>query len=285
VLAAARERPALVHGHFLHEVGIAAVALARRLDVPSVVTVHGTDARWLLDGGVQERHRRAMLATAQAADRLLVVEARLAERIVDLGVPAERVEVVPMGVDERLFAPQDRAAARKELGLGAGERIVLTVGRPTEQKGIDVLDAASGRLDGVRCVFVGPVGRPLAHVEQIGSLSPDQVARWMAACDVYCLPSREEGMPVSVMEALASGRPVVASAVGGIPDQLAEGRTGHLVPPGDPAALADALRVALDATWSEVELRRASERFWWSAVAPRIEDVYERVLRAPRRTG
>jgi teichuronic acid biosynthesis glycosyltransferase TuaC len=276
-LAATRERPALVHGHFLHEIGVATVALARELDVPSVVTVHGTDARWLLDGGVQERHRRRMLEAAKAADCLLVVEAGLARRLVVAGVPASQIEVVSMGVDETLFVPGDREAARLELGVEPDTRLVVVIGRPTEQKGIDVIDAALSQLDGVRCVLVGPKGRPRTNVEQIGSLRPAHVARWLAACDVFCLPSREEGTPVSVMEALASGRPVVASAVGGIPDQVVEGRTGFLVPPGDPDALAVALRRALETTWSEEELRQASERFWWRSIARAVQDVYERV--------
>lgn len=271
-------RPGLVHGHFLYEVGVAAVRLARRLGVPSVVTVHGTDGRWLVEGGVQERHRRAMLEAARAADALLVVDAGTAERIVDLGVDAGRVTVAAMGVDPELFAPGDRAAARRELGVPADARLVLFVGRPTPEKGVDVLDRALGRLPAdVRCVAVGPTAAGLARIDFAGPQPPARVARWLVAADVLCLPSHAEGAPVSVVEALACGRPVVATSVGAIPQQLARGG-GIVVPPGDDAALAEGLRAALGREWSEAELRESSRRWWWSELAPQIGAVYERLL-------
>ena len=85
-------------------------------------------------------------------------------------------------------------------------------------------------------------------------------------------------MPVAVMEALASGRPVVATAVGGIPEQIEEGRTGFLVPPSEPDALADALTRALARAWSEVELREASRRFWLATTGAKLATVYEELL-------
>lgn len=277
VLAAARERPALVHGHFLHEVGVAAVDLARRLDVPSVVTVHGTDGRWLVDGGIQERHRRRMLEAARAAGRVIVVERGLAGRIVDAGVPAERVVVVPMGVDERLFDVRDRGEARSHLGVGAQDRLVVMVGRATAQKGADVLDEAMRRLDGVRAVLVGPVGFPLERVHVTGGVAPDEVADWLAAADVVCLPSREEASPVSVVEGLASGRPVVATDVGAAAEMVgADG--GAVVLPGDAGALADALRATLARDWDPARLRESSRPWWWSEIAPRLAAVYGELL-------
>ena len=273
------ERPALVHGHFLLEVGVAAVRLARALGVPSVVTVHGTDGRWLADGGIQERYRRRMLEAARAVDRLVVVERGLAERLVASGVPAERVAVVPMGVDEQVFAPASRAEARAELGLDPGRPLVVFVGRAIPQKGVDVLDEALAALGPeVRGVVVGPGEQRFRRLEVLGPQSPRTVARWLAAADVACLPSFAEGMPVSVLEALASGRPVVASSVGGIPEAVTDGVTGLLVEPGDARALAEALAAALDRTWPEEELRASSEPFWWSRIAPRLTALYEELL-------
>lgn len=277
-LVRAGERPELVHGHFLYEVGVAAVRLARALDVPSVVTVHGTDGRWLVDGGVQERFRRRMLEAARAVDRLVVVERALAEQLVESGVDAGRVEVVPMGVDEQTFRPRPRARARQALGIRLDERIVVFVGRATPEKGVAVLEQALERVGrSVRGVVVGP-GSGLDRLEVVGPVSPERVALWLAAADVFCLPSFAEGMPVSVVEALACGRPVVASAVGGIPQQVQPERNGFLVPPGDAGALADALVEALAREWPEEELRATSEPFWWTSVAPRLRTLYEGLL-------
>lgn len=270
-----RERPALVHGHFLYEVGVAAVRMAQALGVPSVVTVHGTDGRWLADGGVQERFRARMLAAARAVDRLVVVEEGLAERLVAAGVPAKRIAVVPMGVDESLFRPSSREEARAALGLDPLRRLVVFVGRATPEKGIDVLDRAAAQLGpDVDVVVVGPGEDPRAT----GPVPPAKVARWLSAADVFCLPSFAEGMPVSVLEALASGRPVVASGVGGVPTQVDHGRTGFLVAPGDADALAAALTTALGRDWPEEELRAASEPFWWPRIAGRLADIYDGLI-------
>lgn len=278
-LARTHERPDLVHGHFLYEVGVAAVRLARSLGVPSVVTVHGTDGRWLVEGGVQDRFRRRMLAAARAADRVVVVEGGLATKLVAMGVERERVRVIPMGLDEKVFVPADREQARRALGVDPDVRLVLFVGRPTKEKGIEVLERALSSLPAsVHAVAVGPRGLEGGRIEYAGPGGPELVAQWLAAADLLCLPSFAEGSPASVVEALASGRPVVASAVGGIPGQVENGVDGLLVTAGDSAALASALEAALDREWSPARLRASSRRFWWSELAPRIQELYEEIL-------
>src|SRR5205814_3804053 len=103
--------------------------------------------------------------------------------------------------------------ARAALGVSGDERLVLFAGRPTPEKGIEVLAQALTRLPGVRGVVAGPAGAP-APLDSLGVLDPEALAAWMAAADVLCLPSFAEGTPVAVSEALACGTPVVASAVG-----------------------------------------------------------------------
>ena len=280
-LAMARERPALVHGHFLHEVGVATVRLARALGIPSVVTVHGTDARWLAEGGLQDRFRRAMRAAALAADRVVAVGPEIAAALVGAGVPDQRIDVIPMGVDEELFRPRPRPAARAELGLDGSRRLVVFVGRPTPEKGVDDLAAAIAGLDEpVDCVVVGPAAAgERGGLRYAGSEPPERVALWLAAADVFCLPSHAEGMPVSVAEALASGRPVVATAVGGIPLQVGDD-AGILVPVRRPAELAGALRQALARDWDAETIRGTSRPFWWSGVAQRLDALYGELLAA-----
>lgn len=277
-LGRAGEHPSLLHAHFLHSVAPAAVALARRRGIPSIVTAHGTDARWLADGGVQGRHRRQMLRACLEADRVIAVAPAVAEALTGAGVPHGRIDVIPMGVDADVFRPRDRRAARGELGLDPDARIVLFVGRLSAEKGIDVLDGALARLDDVECFAAGPGTAPSPRVRALGVLEPEQLAEWLAAADVGCLPSFAEGMPVSVGEALAAGRPVVASDVGGIPEQISPGENGFLVPPGDAEALAAALERALSLSWSPEDVRATSERFWWTVVGERLRAVYDELL-------
>jgi glycosyltransferase involved in cell wall biosynthesis len=271
VVRRAGAAPELVHGHFLHEVGVAAEQLARMLGVPSVITIHGTDARWVLEGGVQERHRRRMLEAARRADRVLVVNRAMYDAFAAQGI--ERIDVLPMGVDERIFQPRPRKDARQELGLSDDVPIVLFVGRPTEEKGFGVLERALTRLDGVFAFAAGPEPPPGSQVTALGVLSPSQLSLWLNAADVMCLPSFAEGMPVAVAEALATGTPVVATRVGGIPEQVGE-VSGVVVEPGDDRALADALGVALGRTWDRQAIRESSRGLWWSVLGPRLVSVY-----------
>jgi teichuronic acid biosynthesis glycosyltransferase TuaC len=272
------ERPSLVHAHFLFGVAPAAVALARALGVPAVVTVHGTDARWLLRGGVQERLRAEMLEACLHVDRVIAVSPEIASGLVAAGVPASRVVTIPMGVDADLFRPADRSQARHALGIDPDARVVAFVGRAIPEKGFAVLDEALARLPGVAALAVGSGPLASARIRRLGVLDAHGVAQVLAAADVFCLPSFAEGTPVSVAEALASGRPVVTSAVGGMREQVEPGRNGFVVQPGDAEGLAAMLAAAFARDWSAAEIRSTSERYWWANVGPRIAALYEELL-------
>jgi glycosyltransferase involved in cell wall biosynthesis len=178
---------------------------------------------------------------------------------VGLGVPAGKIHVVARGVDTSRFAPGDQCAARRRLNIPCDVTAIVWVGRMVPVKGLDVLVEACDRLR---------AGEPRFHVYLVGdgylreSLQADVAARGMADCvtfvgnvahadlgdwyraaDFTVLPSRSEGIPNVLRESLACGTPFVASRVGGI-SEIAEEGSCTLVPPGDAAALAEALREA-----------------------------------------
>jgi glycosyltransferase involved in cell wall biosynthesis len=170
-----------------------------------------------------------------------------------LAPAAVRREVIPNGVDLDVFEPGDRAQARRELGVAPTSPLVVFSaqgGRANEFKDFPTLREALGRLDvTVEAVALGDpvpgeerVGR--ATVRAIGAVPPLEVARWLRAADVYVHASRADTFPSGVLEALACGTAVVASRIGGIPEQVRE-ETGVLVEPGDPEALAAALELLL----------------------------------------
>jgi glycosyltransferase involved in cell wall biosynthesis len=133
------------------------------------------------------------------------------------------------------------------------------------------------RVEGARAASGGgivlPGARPLADV-----------ARWVAAADVFTLPSWAEGTPNVVLEALASGRPAVGTAVGGIPDVLADPNSGVVVPPKDPPALAAALTSALGRTWDAEAVRKTGPTSW-DASGARLYEVLERARSDSRARG
>jgi glycosyltransferase involved in cell wall biosynthesis len=185
------------------------------------------------------------------------VSQRLIRAAQDLGVPESKLRLVYNGVDRGRFPTSDKAPARHALGIPKDAELVVYVGLLADYKGTRDLLAALSELSrlrpGVITAFVGdgPLaaevqaraehGDPAARVMAVGRVRHDEVPQWMAAADVLCLPSWDEGMPNVVREAHAIGRPVVATDVGGLPEAICKAELGRLVPPRDPAALGRAL--------------------------------------------
>lgn len=220
-------------------------------------------------------------------------------RLLGAGVRPERVHVIHSGVEPAagLPGPAGRAAARARFAIG-DELAVGIVAALEHRKGHDVLLQALARLraEGValRCLVCGGGSRrsaleSLAQALGIGDVvrflgEQRQVADVLAALDVFVMPSRHEGLGVAILEAMAMALPVVASAVGGISETVADGRTGLLVPPEDPAALSAAI-AALDRDRSRAQGLGAAGRerviadFSMAAMAQRYERLYEEVSR------
>jgi glycosyltransferase involved in cell wall biosynthesis len=270
----------IVLGSWAYPDGFAAVIAGLLLGVPSVVKLHGSDINVMAK--LPGPRRQTAWALSRAA-RVVAVSRALAEEVVALGVPRERVTVVMNGVDAALFHLRDRAAARSELGLPAGP-LALYVGNLKPEKG--VLDLAQAwravahALPDARLAIVG--GGPLrAEVEAalppqatlVGAQPLDRIPVWMAACDILVLPSHVEGTPNVVLEALASGRRVVATAVGGVPDLITRDALGVLVPPRDPAALAAALTQALRTGYAAEAVAEQGARGGWDASAAALHAV------------
>jgi glycosyltransferase involved in cell wall biosynthesis len=274
----------VVLGTHLFPDACAAVAAARLLGLPCVVKAHGTDvnvvARW--------RSVRPILSRALAEARFAAGVSRpLVDALVRLGAPVDRAVLLPNGVDRAVFRPQDRREARRALGLPEHDRILVYVGGLDREKGIIELGRAFAMLRGVHLVLVGegPLeGEMRAASAQnggrlilAGAHDLAGVARFLAAADALVLPSWDEGTPNVVLEALAAGRPVVASRVGGIPDALIEGTTGLLVPPRDPEALARALREALGRSWDEGVIVASAPPSWDDSAERLLELLWKAV--------
>jgi teichuronic acid biosynthesis glycosyltransferase TuaC len=277
----------VVLGAWAYPDGFAAVVMADMLGVPAVVKLHGSDmnvvARW-------PGPRRRLEWALPRAERVVAVSRPLAESAAALGVSPDRIDVVPNGVDRNIFRPADRHEARRALGLPQDVPLVLYLGHLSEQKGaFDLLrafNARRGRLRGAQLVMVGDGAGAVAcqalarelgvPASFIGAQPHETIPTFLAACDLLSLPSWNEGMPNVVVEALACGRPVVATSVGGIPDVVTEG-LGALVPPRDPEALGDALVRTLETPHDAARISAALDRLDWDGSARML---YASLLRA-----
>ena len=282
-LARYRNKVDVVLGSWAYPDGFAAVIAAKLLGVPCVVKLHGSDINIVakLPGA-----RRMTAWALPRAERVVAVSRPLADEVIALGCSPDRVKVVMNGVDAELFTPGDRAVARRELDLPAGplaiyvgnlkpEKGVLDLGRAWEAVLRQVPDATLLVIgDGPLTAELEAVTRQ--HGERVRLIARQPLERiplYMAAADILVLPSHSEGTPNVVLEALASGRRVVATTVGGVPDLITSPTLGALVPPGEPAELASAIATALRSPYDAQEVARLGARGGWAASASALHAV------------
>lgn len=240
----------------------------------TVVVLHDVaplrEPAWYSD--LYVRWQRAVLPRiARRAALIITPSAFSRDEVVDLlGVPAERVVVVPGGVDPRFTPAADPAPARAAHGLGATDPYVLTVASRTARKNLAVLDLAARRLAarGVRLVAAGG-DRPqfrgegeTAGVRALGHVDDALLPGLYAGAAAFVLPSLYEGFGLTALEALAAGVPVVAADRGALPEVC--GDAAQLVDPTDAEAIAAALERALDdpARWRAAGPPRAAPLTW-----------------------
>lgn len=287
--AAWRARHAdVIYAHYLFPTAAAAALAARLAHIPYVVTAHGQDVRNLERPAV----RRATAGALRGARALIAVSQYLAEGLRASGIALPPVHVVNMGVDLSRFAPSDRGAARARLGLSPDDPTILAVGGLTDRKNPLTLLQAFARVRALRptarLVFVGdgPLapaidagGRALGLGEAVirtGALPHAQVADWVTACDLLALVSRVEPLGVVALEALAGGRPVVATAVGGTREIVPDPTAGRVVDPRDPGEIARAILATLDDPPSPQACRSAAEPHGLERQAARVAAILER---------
>lgn len=283
--------PDLVLSYWLYPDAYGAMLAARKAGLPLVAGARGSDLR------VRDAVSRALTRpVVNAAQRLLVVSEDLGRVAAEnYGADPARIRTIPNGCDASLFHPADRAASRTRLDIAADAEVVTYVGRLVVEKGLrELLDACrtlSAARPRLRLVLVGEgpmreeiatrlAADPSLQVTLAGAQPPAEVARWMAASDLVTLPSYSEGHPNVLVEALACGRPVVATPVGGIPE-VVDAESGILVPARDAQALAAGLAQALDRRWDEAALARKFSRDWRQVAEDTLE-ACEQALRESR---
>jgi glycosyltransferase involved in cell wall biosynthesis len=231
--------------------------------------------------------------SAQLSAHLAVSEsvARDVER--DYRLPRGSIRVVATGVSETPLQPRPRVAAGPVIG---------TLSRHDPVKALDVLVRAAAKVPDAAVVIVGPNPHERGDLEQLaealGVADRVQFVDWtdrpldyLPSFDVLAVPSRYDASPRTVLEAMVASLPVVATCVGGIPEQVVPGETGLLVPPDDPDALAASLRTLLDdpalrERMGRAGRRRALEHFPYERMIATVEGIFEAVLAAPlRRAG
>jgi glycosyltransferase involved in cell wall biosynthesis len=284
-----RRRPDVVHLHWLFPQGIAALAVPR--SIPIVLSVHGAGVRL----AVRRPFTRPLARLASGRiDHVIGASRTILDQLAGI-VPdvLDRSSIVEHGAGS-MFGPGDRAAARRTLDVDEREFLVLAVGRLVPLKGFPDAIAAIGGIEApARLVLAGDGPARAEIVEAADRLAPGRVtflgaigrsdlAAWYTAADCVVIPSIQgEGGtdtgPVVLVEALASGRPVVSTAIGMAPRLVMDGVNGYLVPEGDSEAIEGAferIRAAADSL-DEASRRSFEHHGGWDRVAAVVERRYE----------
>jgi len=298
----------LVHSHTWYA-NLAGHLAALLYGVPHIVTTHSLEPLrpWKaeqLGGGYALSSWCERVAVESAAAVVAVSEGMRADVMAAYpAVSPERVRVIRNGIDTTEYAPDPGTDVIDRFGIDPARPTVVFVGRITRQKGLPVLLRAAGALDpGTQLVIAA--GQPdtpelaaevTTLVEQLqaarsgviwlsGMLAKREVIQLLSHATVFACPSLYEPLGIVNLEAMACGTAVVASRVGGIPEVVADGETGLLVPPGDPVALADALNTVVRdtgraAAMGQLGRKRAIAEFGWQAIAAQTVALYAEFAR------
>ncbi len=307
-MAAALAAAELVHSHTWYA-NLAGHLAALLYGVPHVMTMHSLEPLrpWKaeqLGGGYALSSWCERVAVESAAAVVAVSDGMRADVLATYpAVPADRVRVIRNGIDTAEYAPDPGTDVLRRYGVDPGRPAVIFVGRITRQKGLPVLLRASAHLDPA-AQLVLCAGQPdtedlAAEVAELvtelraarsgviwltGMLPKREVIQLLTHATVFACPSLYEPLGIVNLEAMACGTAVAASRVGGIPEVVAEGETGLLVPPDDPAALAGAINAlvadpALAAKMGLQGRKRVVADFGWPAIAAQTAALYAELVR------
>ena len=248
--------------------------LKRLIGIPYIVTVQSLEKK-----GFWEK-----LAYKNAAF-CIAASGAVKEYFQSMGV--ESIAVIPNGIDIKRFEKLNRQEARNKLGLN-GEFAIMTVARFEKRKGLEFLIRALPELNFPFVCFLVGDGEERGNLENLsknlgvsdkvkflGQIENKKIPEYLSAADCFILPSLEEGFGIVVLEAQAAGLPVIGTNVGGIKDIIEDGRTGLLVEPADPKALAEAIAKVYS---GQEFIKPDLEKYDWDKITEKVYDIYQKVL-------
>lgn len=281
----------LIHAHFTWPSGAVAVRLKQIHSSPVIITEHTSTT---FQKAV-ETQDPVFIEAWREADSLVRVrrnDVALFERV---GISLGKVTSIPNGYDSERFYPSDALNCRATLNLPLDKKIILYVGNfYSEAKGhkylIDAISIIVKQRKDVLCIIIGS-GKLQTDIEkQIKSLDLDdfvylpgrkshgEIPIWMNACDIFVLPSLSESFGVVQLEAMACGKPVVATRNGGSEEIITSSVHGILVEPSDPGSLADGIMAALDQEWNHDAILQYAKQYTWADIAKNIADLYKKSI-------
>lgn len=280
----------IIHSFHIYPDGYGIFEYAHKKNIPLVVSSHGTIVRDIIKWKLV---REKIIGALENADAVLCVSGDLKNRIETLGIEPEKVHLVPLGVNLQRFKPEKKEQLKKEHGFS--NKIVVTfIGQLSNNKGIDIVLKSSTEIEkiyGRKVHFLligeGKIKNDVLfkkNISILGFQEPYKVAKYLTLSDIFILPSRKEGRPTVIYEAMAAQLPVIASPVGGIPEQIDHGNNGFLLKDIDQKNLTDYLQILIDdqnlCKKMGLNSRKRLIKMNWTheAYAKKTKKIYEKIL-------
>lgn len=277
----------IIHAHFTWPSGALAVECKKKYKVPVVITEHTSVS---FNRAINQRDYYS-IKTWDSADAIIRVRKNDILLFSKIGINLEKIHYIPNGFDSHMFYPMDVDLCKKKLGIPTNKKIVLYVGNLYDKvKGhkylIDAISQIVTNRKDILCVIVGAGYlwntlecqiRSLCledYVMLVGGKPYCEIPIWMNACDLFVLPSLQESFGIVQIEAMACGKPVVATRNGGSEEIIISDTCGFLVEPANPMDLADKIRDAIDMEWDREAIHHYTEQFTWEKIVKEIADVY-----------
>lgn len=279
----------IIHSHFIFPAGYVGMKLKERYHVPLIITAHGGDV--YKDPFKNEKWFRLTRSILEQADKIITTSVRNYNIITeDIGISRQKVYVIGNGFDNTKFYQMNQRQIREKLSLPQDKKILLSVGNLVEIKGhkylVEAVNKVLAKRKDILCIIIGRgigINSLQNQIDSLGlndfikvinGVDHDEVPYWMNACDLFVLPSLDEGFPTVIPEALACGKPVIASRVGGIPEIISNNDVGLLVEKKNPDELANAIVLGLSRSWSSSNIAVHVQDHSWDNIAQKIMDVY-----------
>jgi len=285
----------VIHAHFLWSSGFVGSKLKITASKPLIITAHGFDVYSL-----PERDwwwSNTITKIAKAADKIITVSQRN-KRILQTMTNSENISIVPNGFDEQLHHPQEVSSLRKKLKLPSDKKIILTIGNLSKIKGhevlIDALLLLKMKREDFICILIGdgPIFNQLSRkIKKLGLSSEiilkgyvpySEVPEWYNVCDIFVLPSLDEGNPTVMFEALGNGKPFIGTNVGGIPEIIKSDKIGLLTTPSNSSELFKIIEDALEIEWDNDFISNYALKYSWDSSAEKLRSEYTNVLKERR---
>jgi len=281
----------MLHVEWIYPDAYAAVKLAKPKGVKTVGVVHGNEA---IEYFGPARHRKKYMEAFDRLDHIIVVSDDLKHKLInEYSVDSGKISVILNGVNVEKFPLTDKDYARSKLGISGKAPVGVCVARLSEEKNLDILIKVAATLKNeaplIYIVGDGPLRKKLqtlindlgmqTKIKLVGVVPHDDVALWLNAANFFYLPSRREGCPVVVHEALACGVPVIATAVGAIPDLVKNDRYGLLCEPDNVTAFADIMKRAVSMNWDRNAISAYGRQFTWDKMAMETVKLYDSLIK------